>query len=102
MISVRHVRSVILALAICLSLDLWIDAQVRMFCGALLLSSDRLVTQAQDEASAQESVHSDPEREAERAVLPVHDKGKRHVLYLLTPRARHAAAACLTRAPPSA
>lgn len=102
MISVRHARSVILALVTCLSLALWTDAQIRILWRVLLLSWDRPATQAQDEASVQEPVHTNPEREVESAVLPVHDKGTHHVLYLPKSRARAAAAPCLTRAPPSA
>jgi hypothetical protein len=97
----RYPRSVILVFATYLSLALWTDVQARVFARALHLSWDRPATQTQGDASVQESVDTDPEGEVERVVLPVHDKGKHHLLDLPKSHARAAVAACLTRAPPS-
>jgi hypothetical protein len=102
LISVRHALSIFFILAMYLSLHLWVHAQLRIVSHALSLSSDHAALHVEDETSAQEYVRTDPGRDAERAVLPVHDKGKQHVLDLPESPAGAARAACLTRAPPAA
>jgi hypothetical protein len=98
----RRAHSVVLALVMSLSLDLWTCADIRNLWRATLLSSDGHATQVQYEASAEELLDTDPERAIEGAVLPVHDNGTRHVFDLSESRPHASDAACLTRAPPSA
>jgi hypothetical protein len=84
------------------ALDLWTGADIGILWRVPLLSADGHATQVQYEASAEEFLDTDPERAIEGAVLPVHDKGTRHVFDLSESRPRASDAACLTRAPPSA
>lgn len=98
----RRSLGVVLVLLACVAASLCAAAEIRILARALVLSWDLPATQAADELSVQASLHADPSTEARRAVEPVPDSGRPHAIPAPFEQSRPAAAACLTRSPPSA
>lgn len=98
----RRALAVFLVLLGCLATGLATASQTRMLWRALVLSWDLPATQAQDELSVQASLHTDPSRDIERAVVPRDDRGQPHLCETVLGRSSAACAAGLSRSPPSA